>query len=163
MDHDRDAVDDLADQWARERPDVPVAGIGVVARVLRLAKVFADDRRRTLSALGIDSATFDLIATLRRSGEPFRMTPAQLTRECLVSGGAISQRVARAEADGLVVTTRTAGGHTSTVELTPAGRERIDRDIPEFLAREEALIAHLEPDDRGELTRLLRALLAGLP
>jgi DNA-binding MarR family transcriptional regulator len=158
----RDAVDEIAEQWARERPDVPVGAIGVVARVLRIAKAFADHRRRTLAALGIDSATFDLLATLRRSGAPFRMTPAELTQACLVTGGAISQRVARAEAAGLVETRRTTGGHTSAVELTPAGRERIDRDIAEFLAAEERLIAHLAPEERGELTRLLRALNAGL-
>jgi DNA-binding MarR family transcriptional regulator len=159
---DRDAVDDIADQWARERPDVPVTAIGVVARVLRIAKAFADHRRRTLAALGIDSATFDLLATLRRSGAPFRMTPAELAQACLVTGGAISQRVARAEAAGFVETRRTAGGHTASVGLTPAGRERIDRDIAEFLAAEARLIAHLTPDERDELTRLLRALNAGL-
>ena len=159
---DRDAVDEIADQWARERPDVPVASIGIVARVLRIAKAFADHRRRTLAALGVDSATFDLLATLRRSGEPFRMSPAELTQACLVTGGAISQRVARAEAAGLVRTRRTAGGHTSTVELTPAGRERIDQDIAEFLAAEERLVAHLPADERAELTRLLRVLHAGL-
>jgi DNA-binding MarR family transcriptional regulator len=158
----RDAVDEIAEQWARERPDVPVASIGVVARVLRIAKAFSDHRRRTLSALGIDSATFDLLATLRRAGAPFRMTPAELTQACLVTGGAISQRVARAEAAELVATRRTAGGHTATVELTQAGRERIDRDIAEFLAAEERLIAHLAPAERGELTRLLRVLNAGL-
>jgi DNA-binding MarR family transcriptional regulator len=161
--HDeRDAVDEIADQWARERPDVPVASIGIVARVLRIAKVFADHRRRSLAALGIDSATFDLLATLRRSGSPFRMTPAELAQACLVTGGAISQRVARAESAGFVATRRTAGGHTSSVELTPSGRERIDRDIAEFLAREERLVAHLAPDERGELARLLRVLHTGL-
>ena len=103
-------MDEIADQWARERPDVPVASIGVVARVLRIAKVFADHRRRSLAELGIDSATFDLLATLRRSGAPFRMTPAELTRACLVTGGAISQRVTRAEAAGFVETRRTAEG-----------------------------------------------------
>ena len=155
-------MDEIADQWARERPDVPVTSIGVVARVLRIAKAFADHRRRSLAALGIDSATFDLLATLRRSGPPFRMTPAQLTQACLVSGGAISQRVARAEAAGFVEARRTPGGHTSSVELTSAGRERIDRDIAEFLAGEERLIAHLAPAERDELTRLLRALHTGL-
>lgn len=159
---DRDAVDEIADQWARERPDVPATAIGVVARVLRIAKAFADHRRRTLAALGIDSATFDLLATLRRSGAPFRMTPAELAQACLVTGGAISQRVARAEAAGFVEARRTAGGHTASVELTPTGRERIDRDIAEFLAAEERLIAHLSPDERAELARLLRTLNAGL-
>ena len=70
--------------------------------------------------------------------------------------------MARAEVAGLVRTRRTAGGHTSAVELTPAGRERIDRDIAEFLAAEERLVAHLPAEERAELTRLLRVLHAGL-
>jgi DNA-binding MarR family transcriptional regulator len=159
---DRDAVDEIADQWSRERPDMPVESIGVVARILRIAKVFSDHRRRSLSELGVDSATFDLLATLRRSGAPFRMTPAELVEACLVTGGAISQRVGRAEAAGFVTARRTAGGHTATVELTPLGLERIDRDIAEFMARERALLDHLEPEERAELTRLLRRLHAGL-
>jgi DNA-binding MarR family transcriptional regulator len=159
---ERDAVDEIVEQWSRERPDVVVDSIGVVARILRIAKVFADHRRRTLAALGIDSATFDLLATLRRSGPPFRMSPAALTQACLVTGGAISQRVARAEAAGLVTAERTAGGHTSAVALTELGRERIDRDIAEFLAREHELIGHLAPGERTELSRLLRRLHAGL-
>lgn len=159
---ERDAVDEIVEQWTRERPDVVVDSIGVVARILRIAKALADHRRRTLAALGIDSATFDLLATLRRSGPPFRMSPAALTQACLVTGGAISQRVARAEAAGLVTTERTAGGHTSVVALTALGRERIDRDIAEFLGREHELVGHLAPDERAELARLLRRLHAGL-
>lgn len=159
---ERDAVDEIIEQWTRERPDVVVDSIGVVARILRIAKALADHRRRTLAALGVDSATFDLLATLRRSGPPFRMSPAALTQACLVTGGAISQRVARAEAAGLVTTERTAGGHTSAVALTDLGRERIDRDIADFLGREHELVGHLTPDERTELARLLRRLHAGL-
>jgi DNA-binding MarR family transcriptional regulator len=159
----RDAVDEIADQWARERPGLPVDSIGVVARVLRLAKVFTDHRRRTLRSLGIDSATFDLLATLRRAGAPYRMTPAELSDACLVSGGGITQRVSRAEVAGLVDCHRTEGGRTVTVALTAAGHGVIERDIEAFLARERELIGHLAPDRRERLATLLRELLAGLP
>lgn len=163
MHHDEpDAVDEIAAQWSRERPDLPVDAIGVVARVLRIAKVFADHRRRTLAELGVDRATFDLLATLRRTGAPFRMSPAELIEACLVTGGAISQRVARAEAAGFVTTERTAGGHTTAVALTPAGRERIDHDIARYFALEQSMIGHMAPDQQAELARLLRQLQAGL-
>lgn len=160
---DGDAVDEIAEQWERERPGLPVDSIGIVARVLRLAKVFSDQRRRTLRSLGIDSATFDLLATLRRAGAPYRMTPAGLSDACLVSAGGITQRVSRAEAAGLVDCRRTEGGRTVAVELTDAGHRVIERDIETFVAQERSLVAHLSPEHREQLAVLLRELLAGVP
>ncbi|MGI5128284.1 MarR family winged helix-turn-helix transcriptional regulator [Pseudonocardia sp. CA-107938] len=159
-----DAVDEIAQQWARERPDMPVDSIGVVARILRIAKLITDERRRTLSAIGIDVATFDLLATLRRSGTPYRMSPTGLAEACLVSGGAITQRVARAEEAGLVRTTRTdSGRRTLTVELTPQGHDVVERDVEALIGRERELIGHLPAGDQEQLADLLRRLLAGLP
>lgn len=160
---DGDLVDEIAEQWARERPGLPVDSIGIVARVLRLAKVFSDQRRRTLRSLGIDTATFDLLATLRRAGAPYRMTPAWLSEACLISAGGVTQRVSRAEAAGLVDCHRTEGGRTVTVGLTDAGHRVIERDIETFLAQERSLIAHLSPEHREQLAALLRELLAGVP
>jgi DNA-binding MarR family transcriptional regulator len=158
-----DAVDEIAQQWAREKPDLALDSIGVVVRILRIAKLIADERRAVLSQLNIDSATFDLIATLRRGGRPYRMSPTAIARDCLVSGGAISQRVTRAEADGLVRTTRTdSGKRTLWVELTDRGHRIVERDIEVLLGRERELVAHLADRDREQLTGLLRELLAGL-
>jgi len=158
-----DAVDEIATQWAREKPDLALDSIGVVVRILRIAKLIADERRAVLSHLNIDSATFDLIATLRRGGRPYRMSPTEIARDCLVSGGAISQRVTRAEADGLVRTTRTdSGKRTLWVELTDRGHRIVERDIEVLINRERQLIAHLAVADRDRLAELLRALLAGL-
>jgi DNA-binding MarR family transcriptional regulator len=159
-----DAVDEIALQWSRERPDMPVDSIGLVARILRIAKIVTDERRRTLSALGIDSATFDLVATLRRSGSPYRMSPTGLAEACLVSGGAITQRVARAEDAGLVRATRTdPGRRTLTVELTSHGHQVVERDIEALIGRERELVAHMPAVEREQLADLLRSLLAGLP
>jgi DNA-binding MarR family transcriptional regulator len=158
-----DAVDEIALAWLRERPDMPVASIGVITRVWRAAKILGDERRRTLARLGIDAATLDLLSTLRRSGDPYAMTPAELKRSCLVSAGAITQRVARAEAAGLVrATRRRTGGRTARVELTGAGHRLIETSVERLLRHEERLIDHLSPVERTELTELLRKLLDGL-
>jgi len=156
-------VDEIAQQWAREKPDLALDSLGVVARILRIAKLIADERRAVLGRLNIDSATFDLIATLRRNGRPYRMSPTEIAHDCLVSGGAISQRVTRAEADGLVRTMRTdSGKRTLWVELTDRGHRIVERDIEVLIGRERQLIAHLADGDRDRLADLLRALLAGL-
>lgn len=157
-----DAVDEIGLAWLRERPDMPVASIGVITRVWRAAKILGDERRRTLARLGIDAATLDLLSTLRRRGDPYAMTPAELKRSCLVSAGAITQRVARAEASGLVRATRGTGGRTVLVELTDAGHRLIEASVERLLGHEERLIDHLSPAERAELTELLRKLLDGL-
>src|SRR4051812_28533509 len=116
---------------------MPVDSIGVVARILRIAKLFTDERLRTLAAMGIDSATSDLQATLRRSGPPYRLNATELAEACLVSGGAISQRVTRAEDAGFVRTRRTESGRrTLEVELTARGHLAIERDIEAMIGRE---------------------------
>jgi DNA-binding MarR family transcriptional regulator len=156
-----DAVDEIVEQWAHERPGMAVDSIGVVARILRIAKLIIDERRRVLAELGIDSATLDLLATLRRAGSPYRLSPAEIAGHCLVSGGAITQRVTRAEEAGLVRSQRSASGkRTVTVELTPRGHQVIERNIEVLIGRERQLLGGFPADDQQQLEALLRDLLA---
>jgi len=160
--HEDDAVDAIALAWLRERPGTPVEGIGIVTRVWQCAKLLGEDRRRVLSDAGADPATLDLLSVLRRSGPPYLLTTRQLTERTLVTAGAISQRVARAERDGLVKRTGTAGARTVTVALTPAGHELVDRLVDRVLGREADLVSGLSPEQQTILTELLRLLLAEL-
>jgi DNA-binding MarR family transcriptional regulator len=162
MAREPDSVDRIQLAWTRERPGTPVESIGLITRVWRAGKLLADDRRRTLARLGIDAATLDLLSTLRRHGEPYRMTPAELKEACLVSAGAISQRVARAEASGFVRAHRGGGGRTTAVELTAGGHGLIEGSVDELLRHEQTLVEHLTPAEREQLTGLLRTLLDGL-
>jgi DNA-binding MarR family transcriptional regulator len=158
-----DAVDEIEAAWRRERPATPVASIGVVTRLRRLGKLLEDDRRRTLSRLGIDAATLDLLATLRRAGPPYRLSPGRISHRALVSAGAVSQRVARAEARGLVERVRsTRDGRGVEVTLTAAGQALVERTVDDLLHHEESLLATLTDEDRRQLAGLLRRLLSGL-
>lgn len=160
--HEDDAVDAIALAWLRERPGTPVEGIGIVTRVWQCAKLFGEDRRRLLTTAGADPATLDLLSVLRRSGPPYQLTTRQLTERTLVTAGAISQRVARAERDGLVVRTSTPASRTVTVTLTPAGHELVERLVDRVLGREADLVSGLTPEQQTTLTELLRLLLADL-
>ncbi|MEJ3655558.1 MarR family winged helix-turn-helix transcriptional regulator [Actinomycetes bacterium KLBMP 9759] len=160
---DTDPVDRIVAQWGRERPEMPLDSIGVVARLLRIAKLIGDERRRILAALGIDGATLDLIATLRRNGPPYRMTPSELAADILVSGPAITQRVARASALGLVGCERTPSGRrTNYVTLTPEGHRTIEHNIEQLIRHERTLLAGLTDPEHQQLEDLLRKLLADL-
>jgi DNA-binding MarR family transcriptional regulator len=157
-----DPVDATALAWTRERPGTPVDGIGIVTRIWRLAKLFGEDRRRVLAAAGADAATLDLLSVLRRAGAPYRLTTRDLTAQTRVTAGAISQRVARAEAAGLVHRSPVPGSRAVAVTLTPAGHALVERLVDRVLGREAALVAHLAPEQRSALTDLLRVLLDDL-
>lgn len=113
-----------------------------------------------LAEAGVDPATLDLLSVLRRSGKPYTMSTRDLAVHSLVTAGAISQRVARAERDDLV-TRRPAPGRSRAVlvELTPAGHELVERTVDRVLAREAQLLERLGPERREELAELLRELL----
>jgi DNA-binding MarR family transcriptional regulator len=164
VDHSNtDGVDEIERAWRRERLGTPVGSIGVLTRIRRIGKLLEDDRRRTLRRLGIDAATLDLLSTLRRAGSPYHLSPSELARRTLVSAGAISQRVARAERDGLVQRVRAGRDARSVrVTLTPAGHALVERTVDDLLRHEEALLAPLTDSERTRLAALLRTLLAGL-
>ena len=85
---------DIAAAWRRELPGVPTESIEIITPLWRIAKLLADDRRRTLAALGVDASTLDLLSVIRRSGPPYELTTREIARRTLVTAGAVSQRVA---------------------------------------------------------------------
>jgi DNA-binding MarR family transcriptional regulator len=132
----------------------------IVTPLWRLAKLFADDRRRVLADLGVDPATLDLLSVLRRAGRPYELTTRELSRRTLVTAGAISQRVARAEDAGLVTRrTATDGSRAVLVTLTDAGHDLIERTVDQVLTRESELVASLSPANRAALAGQLQELL----
>ncbi len=152
---------EIAAAWRRERPGTPVDSIEIVTPLWRLAKLFADDRRRVLARVGVDSATLDLLSVLRRSGKPYELTTRELGARTLVTAGAISQRVSRAERSGLVArATLGNGSRAVAVRLTEAGHALVERTVDEVLSREAELVAGLKGEQRVLLARLLDGLLA---
>ncbi|OBC11528.1 MarR family transcriptional regulator [Mycobacterium sp. 852013-50091_SCH5140682] len=157
-----DPVDAIAAAWRRELPHVSVESIGIVTRVWQIAKLLGDDRARLLRARDADMATLDLLSTLRRHGKPYRMTTRELAAASLITAGAITQRVDRAEKQGLV---RRAGRHDSRavdVELTELGHETADELVAAVLARECELLQGLSRGQRQQLASMLKALLGHL-
>lgn len=155
-DADGDAADRIAAAWQRELPGVPTASIGVITRLWRIGKLLDDERRRTDQRLGLDGATRDLLSTLRRAGPPYRLAPGEIAAQVLVTAGAISQRLARAERAGLVRRSRSASdGRSVLVELTTAGHELIEAHVRELLAHEESLLDGVTAGQREQLAGLL--------
>src|SRR5687767_8062557 len=97
-----DHVDHVLEQWGLQRPDLDVSPMAVIGRLTRLSQLLGAELRRTFGAHGLDAASFDVLATLRRSEPPHRLTPAELMRASMVTSGAVTQRLDRLETRGLV-------------------------------------------------------------
>lgn len=137
--------------------------MAVIGRLKRLSRLIDAELRRTFSAHGLDAASFDVLATLRRSEPPHRLTPAELMRAAMVTSGAITQRLDRLESRGLVIRTPSASdGRVVHVALTDDGRTLIDRALPDHVETENQLLAALTPAERDALADGLRHLLESL-
>ena len=150
---------EIAAAWRRELPGARTESIEVITPVWRIAKVLADDRRRTLAALGVDPSTLDLLSVIRRAGPPYELTTREIARRTLVTPGAVSQRVARAELSGLVDRAPSSASRRAVaVRLTEAGHALIEATVRQLLEHEAGLIGALTADERAALTGLLAKL-----
>ena len=158
-----DQVDAILGQWARERPDLDASPMGIFGRVSRLAPLLLDAQLTVFRRLGLDFASFDVLATLRRSGGPCELTPGDLARSMMVTPGAVAQRLAGLEERGLVTRRHDNPDRRKvTVALTPEGRALIDDAVPQHLANEHRVLAAFTADERQTLAALLRRLLAAV-
>lgn len=154
-----DAVDLITAAWARERPDVDTDPMAVVGRLTRLGRILDRELQKFFAAHGLEHWEFDVLATLRRSGSEQGLTAGQLNRAAMITSGAITNRVDRLTAKGLVQRTPDPDDRRSVrVQLTPAGRDRVDDLLAAHMDNEERLLAALSPEDRSQLVGLLRTL-----
>jgi DNA-binding MarR family transcriptional regulator len=157
---ERDLIDEALDSWARERPDLKVQPVAVVMRINRLAAHFQAELDAVFAEFGLSNPSFELLATLRRAGHPYRLSQRQLADTLGLTAGTVSLRVKYLLQQGLVrVEADPADGRVSRVTLTNRGQQRFDDAAPAHLAGEEDLLRALSTDEQAALAGLLRKLL----
>lgn len=153
-----DHVGQVMSQWQRERPDLDVSPQGVIGRLHRVAARLTEELVAVYGRYGLGEGEFDVLATLRRSGAPYELTPGELVRWTMVSSGAVTKRVDRCVEEGWV--TRRVGEDDRrgrVVALTPAGHDLIDRAFEAHLANEHRLVGLLAQADRTRLAEVLES------
>ncbi|MDF2992258.1 MAG: transcriptional regulator [Microbacterium sp.] len=154
---DSDHVDALVARWATERPDVDASPMQIVGRLSRIVDHIEAELLEVFRGFGLGEGEFDILATLRRRGEPYACAPSELARHTMVTTGAVTKRVDRLVASGLVARSASDDdGRGRVVSLTDAGRRVIDEALVAHVANEERLLAALSPADRRTLESLLR-------
>jgi DNA-binding MarR family transcriptional regulator len=157
---DADHVDRVLAQWAAERPDLDLAPVGVIARLGRATAYIDAGVNARLAEFGLTRASWDVLASLRRSGPPYRLSPTQLYLELMRTSGAMTHRLSGLERAGLVRRVPDPeDGRGLLVELTGRGAAIADQVAPAHLANERALLAPLSEAEQATLINLLRKLL----
>jgi DNA-binding MarR family transcriptional regulator len=160
---DSDPIDGLIAQWKVERPDLDATPMGVAGRILRLAVRLERRVGATLSGFGLTLWQFDVLATLRRSGEPYRLSPTQLMHEVMLSSGAMTNRIDRLESKGLVRRRPQPTDRRSVqIELTAKGKQLVDRAVAARFDEAREVAGLLSSRERATLERSLRNLLLPL-
>lgn len=158
-----DRVARIMSQWQVERPDLDVSPQGVIGRLHRLADRLRDELVAEYVHHGLGEGEFDVLAALRRIGDPYELAPGELARHTMVTTGAMSKRIDRLEESGLVTRRTSVGDRRGrVVGLTPAGLAVIDEAFTAHIANEHRLVAPLTDEERADLERLLARWLEAL-
>lgn len=159
MDH----VDRILAQWRKERPDLEVAPMGLIGRVKRLMLCLSREMEKTWAEYGLNTASFDVLATLRRSGPPFSLSPGELIASTMVTSGTMTNRIDQLEKAGLVRRVQNPDdGRGFLVSLTDKGFRVIDEAVAAHVTTQAKLVSGLSEKERRDLDALLKTFLAGL-
>ncbi len=154
---ERDEVDRLIAAWKRERPDLDLSPLAVLSRITRIARHLDIARRDAFGDL--ENWGFDVLAALRRAGEPHQLSPGQLMQETLVTSGTMTNRLDRLEELQLITREPDpSDGRGSLVTLTRAGMRAVDSAMEDLLENERELLQNLSTKDREVLADLLSKL-----
>ncbi len=156
----RDHVDRIIEQWGDQRPDLDTSPMAVIARISRASRFLERSIGDVLGSFGLNEPQFAVLAALRRAGPPFILSPTALYNSLLISSGAMTNRLERLTAAGLVKRIPDSRDRRSMlVALTPKGNRDIDQALSAHTENEHRLLAALDSGERDTLAGLLRKIL----
>lgn len=159
----QDEVDRLVAAWEHERPDLDIQPLHILSRVTRLARHLDIARREAFAAHDLETGEFDVLAALRRSGNPYVLSPSVLLAQTLVTSGTMTNRIDRLETKGLVERMPDPhDGRGVLVKLTAAGKKAVDLALTDLLQREQILLNTISAGQQESLVKVLRDIVMPL-
>ena len=156
-----DPVDRIVEQWARERPELDTVPMAVIGRIYRIADAIGGRMEAAYQRFGLSRGEFDVLATLRRSGEPYSLAPRELSSALMVTSGGITGRLDKLERRGLLERSPDPVDRRGIrVTLTEEGRQVVDDAVEAGLEiQRDALTSSLTKAQVRQLEELLRGLM----
>lgn len=160
----KDRAQRAQDEWMRERPDLDAPVMTLVGRLLEASHLMDRHWFTPLAAqFELHQGEFDVIATLRRAGAPYALTPTELYEGLMLSSGAMTSRLDRLERKGLIERRPAPNDRRSIlVHLTESGLALINHIMPLHVANEQKALAALDDQEQAALSSLLAKLITGL-
>jgi deoxyribonuclease V len=156
-----DQIDVVLAEWRSGRPGPEFDPIAFTARISRLAQILQQRIERTCSRFGLDWGQFLALTALRGAGAPYRVSPRELHRLLRLSPAAVTNRLYRLEAKGLIERGADPSDQRSLpVILTPLGLSTIERAMAACLEAERDLLAGAGTDEMAVTVQCVRRLLA---
>jgi DNA-binding MarR family transcriptional regulator len=158
-----DKIDKIISQWNKERPDLDVGPMAVIGRVKRLYQSLTSEMDKTFAAHGLNHAKFDVLATLRRSGAPYRLSPNDLLAATMVTSGTMTNRIDQLVKARLVQRIQNPDdGRSFLIALTDKGFAVIEKAVDDHVATQARLTAGLSSKDTDALNILLKKFIESL-
>jgi len=156
-------IDIVQRQWQSERPDLDTSSIGILGRIDRVSKVAQAEGKKVLDALDVNGWEYEVLATLRRTGPDYELTPRDLSETLLVSGSALTNRLDHLERAGYVERRPDLEDRRSIrIRLTKKGHDSANQLVEAYLSREKELLGGLNNREQRTLEGLLRKLLISI-
>ncbi|MGD8347452.1 MAG: MarR family transcriptional regulator [Lysobacterales bacterium] len=157
----KDHIDALQDDWSRQRPDLDPAPMGVVLRIQALAKILTQQASDSLEEYGLQWWQYDVLSTLRRQGKPHTMSATALAEAARLTSGAMTNRIDRLEAEGLVRRLPDPDDRRRVlVQLTRRGLDLIESATEARFETALSSLDGLNAVQRRQLSDLLRLVLS---
>lgn len=154
-------MDRFIAEWNASHPDIDVHYLATLGRILRLSAHLREAVDGWLKPFGLTWDVFDLLVTIQRSGVPDGVRPTALYDACLLSSGAMTNRIDRVEKAGLAVRRPDPDDRRATrVALTRRGATLAGKAMNAHAAHSREIADRLTTAEQETLARLLRKLLA---
>lgn len=156
-------IEEIRDQWMKQRPDLDTEPMALIGRVVCLSALYGEEMGKTFARHGLNGASFDVLATLLRSGPPHVLSPNQLLATMMVTSGTMTNRIDQLVKEGLVARVPNPDDKRSVhVQLTKLGQKTTDAAVTDHVEAQKRLVEGLKASDKTELNRLLDIGLSNL-
>lgn len=163
MKEENDIIDRLVSEWKQERPELDGEAMHIVGRIMKLGKVLEKRASKVLQDSGIHYTDLDVLATIRRSGEPYELTPKELMKSVLITSGAMTALLDRLTKLELIYRAPDKkDGRIKLAVLTKKGIKIIDKAIEVRFQEAKMAVNVFNRSEHSELSDLLKKLLVSL-
>src|SRR6516225_562446 len=133
-------------------------------RTSRLSREIERRLEPVYAASGLEPGWYDVLATLRRAGPPYRLRPTDFAAALMLTSSGTTKRLDRLEAAGYITRAPDPSDRRGVlITLTPQGRRLIDRATVKHMANEKRILSGLTTAEQRQLADLLRKLRLTLP